>query len=467
MRKKSLILLMIFFILVSFTGCSNFSSSQKVKAPKNKSIPIRGTYKVEDVDEYKNDDVIGKSFVFKEDEFWDGVDRFIGVNYKIKIVDMSEYLLNGYKIKNNIDKGREVQVVSVLSNGNFLYDFIKINEELIMLVYNKKVYRLKKINEEYNLSSWRRNINIFNSKKDTLSKDIALYIGIRSKKDGNYQYKTFYIGASNEEIKETYVTDNIFFPRKNGFWKIDFEDSQIKVNNLSKGQEKVINKREEALFAQRMAKNNMYIDFVGNDCIVINEGDGLVERLKIVPVDSPMQQNGISIMDLLGVSYKQKFDEQREGVLRELDGEEINKEIKYENIGLVRKDGSYFLKGRINYKSGSTISYIDFNTGFFPPSNMVMYDTLCISFKDLKNSIPRAIDAYTSPNKDIAVVVLPNCINFYRIKNQKLSEKMGEIKTSQGDKIVMLEWAVGGYSQVWRDNFIKNNSVEVLNLSNN
>ncbi|WDC83221.1 hypothetical protein PL321_10495 [Caloramator sp. mosi_1] len=70
-------------------------------------------------------------------------------------------------------------------------------------------------------------------------------------------------------------------------------------------------------------------------------------------------------MDLLGEGYKQKFDEKREEILKELNGEEINKELKYENIGLLRREGNYFLKGRINYKSSNFISYIDFNTGFF------------------------------------------------------------------------------------------------------
>ncbi|MBZ4664292.1 MAG: hypothetical protein JG776_2010 [Caloramator sp.] len=464
MKKKSIVLIAIFLILINITGCSNFSSSQKVRAPKNKSIPIKGSFKVESADDYKNDDLVSRSFVFKEDEFWDGVDRFIGVSYKIKIVDMSEYLLNGYRIK-NIKKGKEVQVVSVISNGNFLYDFIKINDELIMLVYNKKVYRLKKTNDEYDISSWRRNINIFNSKKNTSNKDVALFLGIRSKKEGEYSYKTYYLGTSNDEIKEMYVTDNIFLPRKNGFWKINIEDSQIKVNNISKGQEKAFNKKDGVFLAKGNLNTNMYIDFVGNDYIAINEMDGLIERLKIVPVDNPMQQRGVSIIDLLGENYKQNFDEQRDSILKELNGVEINKDFKYENIGISRKNGSYLLKGRINYKSGDFFSYVDFDTGFFPPSNMVMYDTLCIPMKDIKNKIPQAIDAYTSPNKDIAVIVLPKSIEFYRIKNQKLSEKIGEIKIAKEDKIIMLEWAVGSYSEVWRDNFIKNNSVEVININ--
>ncbi|SHF18484.1 hypothetical protein [Caloramator proteoclasticus] len=466
MKRNIFVFIAFFLILANLTGCSNFSSSQKVRAPKNKTIPIKGAYKVEYADDYKDDGLVGRSFVFKEDEFWDGVDRFIGINYKIKIVDMSEYLLNGYKIK-NIDKGKEVQVVSVISNGNFLYDFIKINEELIMLVYNKKVYRLKKTNDEYDMSSWRRNINIFSFKKNSSNKDAAIFIGLRSKNEGKYSYKTYYIGVSNGEIKEMYLADNIFLPRKNGFWKIDIEDSQIKVNNISKGQEKVVNRKEAAFSLKSTSKFNSYIDFVGNDYIAIEEGDGIIGRLKIVPVDNPMQQTGISITDLLGESFRKRFDEQRDSILKELKGEEVNKDLKYENIGVLRRNGFYSLKGRINYKSGDFFSYLDFDTGFFPPSNMVMYDTLCIPMKDIKDKIPQAIDAYTSPNKDIAVIVLPKSIEFYRIKNQKLSEKIGEIKIAKEDKIIMLEWAVGNYSEVWRDNFIKNNSVEVININKN
>ncbi|WDC83222.1 hypothetical protein PL321_10500 [Caloramator sp. mosi_1] len=96
-----------------------------------------------------------------------------------------------------------------------------------------------------------------------------------------------------------------------------------------------------------------------------------------------------------------------------------------------------------------------------------MYDKLCISFKDIKEKIPQAIDAYSSPNRDIVVVVLPKTIEFYKIKNQRLSEKIGEIKTGKNDKIIMLEWAEGSFSQVWRENFIKNNSAEELNINKN
>ncbi|GFR36622.1 hypothetical protein [Thermobrachium celere] len=152
------IILLLFSSLFILTGCNDFTNAEKVKAPKNKLIPIKGTYRVESSD-YIKDDLMGRSFVFKEDEFWDGVDRFNNITYKIKLVDMSEYLLYGYKIQNNINKGREVEVVSVLSGGNFLYDFIKVDSENIMVIYNNKLYRLKKTNDEsFNISSWKRSI---------------------------------------------------------------------------------------------------------------------------------------------------------------------------------------------------------------------------------------------------------------------------------------------------------------------
>lgn len=84
-----------------------------------------------------------------------------------------------------------------------------------------------------------------------------------------------------------------------------------------------------------------------------------------------------------------------------------------------------------------------------------MYDELSIAMKDVKDKIPQAEDVYTSPNGDIAVVVLPQSIEFYQIKDGNLSEKLNEIKTQDGDKIVMVEWATGSYSKVWRKAFEK------------
>lgn len=455
------IILLLFSSLFILTGCNDFTNAEKVKAPKNKLIPIKGIYRVENSD-YIKDDLMGRSFVFKEDEFWDGVDRFNNITYKIKLVDMSEYLLYGYKIQNNINKGREVEVVSVLSGGNFLYDFIKVDSENIMVIYNNKLYRLKKTNDEsFNISSWKRSIP--NLKKyEQNFKDTALYFSIRHEDEEKTVYKTYYIGVSNGEINEIYCTNDIFLPRKSGFWRISMDDYKIKVENISKGQEKVESRKEKIEVMHVNEMNKIKIDYVGNDYMALEEKQGNVDVLKIVPVDNPMQNKGVNISDLLGQEYKSLFEDVRKKILKDIRGTVLREDLKYENIGLMRKNGGFWIKGRVNYQTDYTTSYIDFNTGFIPPKKMVAYDNLCVQMKDIKDRVPQAIDAYTSPNKDIAVIVLPKAVEFYKLKNLRLVDKVGEIKLHNQDKIIMVEWSTGNYANLWRESFIKNNSVEII-----
>lgn len=139
MKKIFILLINIFFLFV-LAGCSKISGADKVKPPYNKLIPIKGTYRVETQDKTLRD----REFVFLEDEFSDGNENFNNINYRVKLVDMAEYLLYGYKIENSINKGKEVQIVTVSSSNRFLYDFIKLDENNIILIYNSQLYKLKK-----------------------------------------------------------------------------------------------------------------------------------------------------------------------------------------------------------------------------------------------------------------------------------------------------------------------------------
>lgn len=469
MNKRIFKLLIVLLSLMQLTGCSNFTDSQKLKAPTNKNIPIKGTYKLLQKDDKKNIAIENKTFSFKEDEFSDNNDVYKNVKYKIRVVDMAEYLLYGYRIENTINKGKEVKVVSVISNERFLYDFIKVDDENIMLISNGAIHRLVKVKDDYvELPSWKRNFSslIGSSKPKYAQGETALYLGLRQKEGDKLVYKTIFIGTLNGEVKDIYSTNNIFLPRKNGFWRINLEDnSQIKVENVTKQQSTVENKINDSIMQSKIMTNKaIKVDYVGNDYMCLEENNGLANVLKVVPVDNPMQEKGVTIGDLLGEKYTQMFDEAREEILKDIKekGDEIYQDIKYQNIGILRKNGRFLLKGRINYQTKQTAAYTDFNTGFIPPLKMVAFDQLTIPMNEIKNEIPQAIDAYTSPNGDIALVILPRSIEIYKIKDLKLSEKQAEIKINKDDKIIMVEWATGAYSSIWKENFIKNNSVDKI-----
>ncbi|GFR36623.1 hypothetical protein [Thermobrachium celere] len=145
------------------------------------------------------------------------------------------------------------------------------------------------------------------------------------------------------------------------------DDYKIKVENISKGQEKVESRKEKIEVMHVNEMNKIKIDYVGNDYMALEEKQGNVDVLKIVPVDNPMQNKGVNISDLLGQEYKSLFEDVRKKILKDIRGTVLREDLKYENIGLMRKNGGFWIKGRVNYQTDYTTSYIDFNTGFIPP----------------------------------------------------------------------------------------------------
>ena len=109
------------------------------------------------------------------------------------------------------------------------------------------------------------------------------------------------------------------------------------------------------------------------------------------------------------------------------------------------------------------LPHIDFNLNLIPPSNMVAYDLLHIPWKEVKDKLPHALDIYTSPNKDIALVVTQSELIIYAIEDNRLAkEPLAKYILQEGSSIIMAEWALGDYVPRWERSFIKNNeTVEV------
>ena len=60
------------------------------------------------------------------------------------------------------------------------------------------------------------------------------------------------------------------------------------------------------------------------------------------------------------------------------------------------------------------------------------------------------MDAYTSPNRDIALIITYSYIEIYAIKDGEIAdEPLGKIKVRNGETVVMAEWATGEYVARW------------------
>ncbi len=93
---------------------------------------------------------------------------------------------------------------------------------------------------------------------------------------------------------------------------------------------------------------------------------------------------------------------------------------------------------------------------------MVFYDALLVPWTNIKDVVPRAIDAYTSPNKDIALIFTKDELLIYDIHGNDLERLPKErIDLKNGETVIMAEWATGQYVESWKDIFQKSGGEEV------
>ncbi len=81
------------------------------------------------------------------------------------------------------------------------------------------------------------------------------------------------------------------------------------------------------------------------------------------------------------------------------------------------------LQCRINYVDNGISIYENFNIKAIPPKEVVYYDELSIPWNRIKSKVPEALDAFTSPNEDIGIVITHNDIFIYTIEDGEFSNK--------------------------------------------
>jgi len=358
----------------------------------------------------------------------------------------------------------------------------------------------------------------------------GLLLGIRFVKNNSvvmeYGYKTLWIAYENSVFHPVLETDNIFLPRKNGFWKVESdrvqeypleivdgseekedhkiayskelrEEDKLMVYNpyqlsnksvnssgvnlsdksklISPAMQNTNNKPQNTLFSQW---KNIYrkILFIGNDYASMEvtyrdkpsgeKTDQEISIMKVQPVDNITGEHGLKISHIVGDKGLKMLKDSRKSLISGLSssgGSMMDESIEEENFYMQRKNGHWFLKGRLNYNNSNIFGYYDFNINLIIPYTLVRYDVLAVPWKDIKDRVPDAIDAFTSPNEDLAVIVSDSKLYVYQINEGRLKyEPLAKIKLDKGDSVIMAEWATGKYVDNWEDTFMKNDYERVI-----
>ncbi|SKA92691.1 hypothetical protein SAMN05443428_11296 [Caloramator quimbayensis] len=457
MKSKFLIFIVCLNILfLSSCNLTNETMNDYILLPQNKKIPIEGEWKIYKYylgEENKNNRIesMDEVSMFCKDFALIGNLYCENPNYRIKIVNTKEYLIYKYKItpKQLGVLSSKMQVITITSENKYFTELLKINDNKLMININNVFFILEKTNnsvsfEKLNSFKIKEQDTIYNSKTEN-NKPSGLLLGLsyKPKDSKDIKYKTLFIKYNN--LINIMEMDGFIFPRKSGFWKLDIIKDTIKAYPIEKNE-----KEFKEIKCDFGIGNLRRIIFLGNDYISVeikNSENNLYYRF--FPIDAMDTLNPIRISELFGDDAKNIFHEALKNNNSIYDS---YNQIDESNFTIIRRSGHWIVNGRVSGKISE-----DFNIAVIPSKKLVSYDKLSINWSELKLKVPEAVDVFTSPNEDIAVVLTIKEIQIYRIENRQLStQPIKKIKLEDKSQTIMAEWSTGQYVEKWENEFIKN-----------
>ena len=538
-------------ITISLSGCATelMDTSSKITAPEIKAVPFQGRWEIErplpfddtvQIEE-STGQWIGAIVELEKNSLLLGEDYWEDINYRIKRVIAEEYFLHRFKgaLEKLGVKNGEIFVVSISSQGKFLYEFIDINKDEAIINIEDQYFYMKKLSEQISEKSNKQNGKKLSSRagrayEQSEGGTSGILLGLRRpvKSDNTtsnitendfqkFEYRTIWIAFKDFKLRPVLEVEGIFLPRISGFWKV----------GVRKKEEN--DKVEEFLYAYSIAEDeskkvlqphgwsSFWVDkegilrrtilYAGNDYVSIElSGNGAIREndtgrvtnnsiynysastnndikklnkkgyeninndssgekweinmLQTLPVDNIASCKGIKLSDISRENGILAMKSAVEKLINSSGIESfsnIDEKVLEENFALFRKTGHWFFKGRVSFVNNSITSYQDYYINLIPPLKMVAYDDLYIPWTYIKDKIPQTVDAYTSPDNDIAIVLARDSLFIYTITEGKLSgTPSGKIKLNAGDTVVMAEWATGDYVEKWENIYIKYNEAK-------
>lgn len=477
--------LLIFLILnISLTlGCSNNTdTTEYIKIPVNKNLIIKGSWKIDNI-KILDEEIENKSEILKlngslinisEDEIVIFNKIYKEPNYKLKVVN-TDYILSyefNIEVGDLINNNKEIDIISIINSNRILGEFIIINNNEGYLVYSGILLKLSKSNDKPTNIDNNKNAVEAEIESEEYNSDVGVLLGLKSKRkinsNGEYElpkYRTLWISLKDNKMQPIIEKDNIIFPRINGIWEIDNNKEFIDGNNFEYFTLKYLDRNyiyenNDMLYSIGV---DIYkdINFVSNDYISMEMyiGESFNNKFNIyqtIPIDDINTLFGLSIGNLYSKEIQDIYEEKYINILKDeyyYRYKEDDYLIDNTNFTLKRLDGRWRIVGKVTSKYYNDNGK-DFTIPISQNKKILNYDTLLISWKDLKSKFPFIEDAYTAPTGKIALIIFDNKLLIYEMKDKAIKGNPLEIiNLSEDEEVIMAEWASGTYVDLWSKNF--------------
>ncbi|MGO1370231.1 MAG: hypothetical protein ACTHVE_00085 [Senegalia sp. (in: firmicutes)] len=469
-------LIMLLFLILFIQGCNlDIDDGDKIISPDNLNIVLQGTWKVKEtrtieeglLSKEEKNKILNKDVVFTNEYVFLNDKLIKNPEYKSKSVNAEEYFLYTYKTDIdtlNIDSDK-INVIIVTSNNNYFFDIVQIDKKNILLYYQGAFLYLEKTSNNIDHIDIDRNKNdkylIKDNKKDNENLSSGVLLGLKSSTQDDFNseisYRTLWISASDKKINPILEIKDLMIPRRSGFWEMKInsylDSDSIYAHPVEFTDNEISNEKEKYKDKEKKVIHFVSDDYLAIEYININDIDKKAPRYKVLPLDNISIKQGLLLSDIDKYNDKNSYYNSAEDFMiskgyKNLDDLKLN--INSKNFTMARRNGYWILKGRLFSSKTVKETYEDFNINVLPTDELINYNELLLSWDYIKSKVPQTIDAYTSPNKDIAIIISNSKIDIYSIENNLLSSKpIKTIQRKEHEEVVMAEWATGSYVELW------------------
>jgi hypothetical protein len=81
----------------------------------------------------------------------------------------------------------------------------------------------------------------------------------------------------------------------------------------------------------------------------------------------------------------------------------------------------------------------------------VSHDELHPSWEAVKAKVPAAVDAFSSPGRDLLVVLTEHTLTVHPVAGDNIGESVLVLSLNEREATVMIQWAEGEYVELWSE----------------
>ncbi|QMV44421.1 hypothetical protein [Cohnella cholangitidis] len=288
----------------------------------------------------------------------------------------------------------------------------------------------------------------------------AVVIGLRADKDqsgmSSSSYRTIMVAPEREKLTFIRSGQGIWMPYKTNFWKIDaVPDAQGKGNETLEALKSGVRKEKIKVANEpTLARTNEKLLYAGNQFVSVLQNSNVNED------GVPVEQSDVWINEVSNLAPEARGNQANalkagNFTLAQALGANAAEPPNVDQWVIARDAGNWVAKQPAGNNGLTTVRDIQ----SWPALSVqltkaiVKDDPLALSWDEVRSLEPRAIDAYTSQDEDIAVIVTDSSIKLipYQLPEEEMKDSTVTVSLRANESVVMVQWATQEkYVESWK-----------------